>query len=40
VKAFTRDQVNLFMSTTRRDAPHFFPIFLTLYQTGVRIGEE
>ena len=39
VKAFTREQVNLFMATARREEAHYFPIFLTLYQTGVRIGE-
>ena len=39
VKAFSREQVNLFMETARRDEAHYFPIFLTLYQTGVRIGE-
>jgi integrase len=39
VKSFTREQVNLFMATARREAAHYFPIFLTLYQTGVRIGE-
>ena len=39
VKAFTREQVNLFMETARKVKPHYFPIFLTLYQSGVRIGE-
>ena len=39
VKAFTRERVNLFMATARREEMHYFPIFLTLYQTGVRIGE-
>jgi len=39
VKAFTREQVNLFFDTARREAAHFFPVFLTLYETGVRIGE-
>ena len=39
VKALTREQVNLFMETARKVKPHYFPIFLTLYQSGVRIGE-
>jgi len=39
VRAFTREQVNLFMETARKVKPHYFPIFLTLYQSGVRIGE-
>ena len=30
VRAFTRDQVNLFLNTARREAAHYFPIFLTL----------
>jgi len=39
VKPFSGEQVNIFMETARRVAPHYFPILLTLYQSGVRIGE-
>ena len=39
MKALTREQVNIFMATAGREKAHYFPIFLTLYQTGVRIGE-
>jgi len=39
VKAFTREQVNL-LETARRQAPRYFAVFLTLYQTGVRVGRR
>jgi integrase len=38
-KPFTREQVNVFMETARCESPRYLPIFLTLYQTGIRVGE-
>jgi integrase len=39
VKPFSREEANLFLETARRVAPRYYPLFLTLYSCGLRVGE-
>lgn len=38
-KAFTLEEVRLFLSTTQAQAPEWWALFLTMALTGLRIGE-
>jgi len=36
---FTRDELRLFLNAARQHFPDFYPFFLTLARTGLRLGE-
>jgi len=36
---FSRETLSLFLETTEREAPEYYPLFLCLARTGLRIGE-
>jgi integrase len=38
-KAFTREQLNLFLETAKRSRPNVAPVCLLLSRTGMRLGE-
>jgi integrase len=39
IKAMTREQRQLFLTTAARETPGYYPLFLTLAGTGMRLGE-
>jgi integrase len=39
LKAFGRDQLARFVGATAQTWPRFYPLFLTMARTGMRIGE-
>ena len=39
LKAFDRDQLARFFGATAKAWPRFYPLFLTMARTGMRIGE-
>ena len=39
IKALTKEQRQLFLSTALRETPRYYPLFFTLAGTGMRLGE-
>jgi integrase len=39
IKAMTREQRALFLTTARKETPAYYPLFVTLAGTGMRLGE-
>lgn len=40
IKAMTREERNLFLSTALKKTPRYYPLFATLVGTGIRLGES
>jgi integrase len=39
IDPFTREELKFFLDAVRQHAPRYFPFFLTLARTGLRLGE-
>lgn len=39
VNPFAREEVSIFFATARRHAPKYYPLFLCVARTGLRLGE-
>jgi integrase len=39
IKPLTKDEVQLLLETCKQQRPDYYPLFMTAFRTGMRLGE-